>query len=74
MPSAIAKKTMKSMPASSVPTRVVRKKQVKPVNWYPAKGVLTDERAEEIIRSYGGRPSTPEESREFRKFIKDPYP
>ncbi|MGA3170616.1 MAG: hypothetical protein ABSE62_06350 [Chthoniobacteraceae bacterium] len=57
-----------------MPTRVVRKKQVKPVNWYPAKGVLTDERAEEIIRSYGGRPSTPEESREFRKFIKDPYP
>jgi hypothetical protein len=47
---------------------------MKAVNWYPAKGVLTEERADEIIRSFGGRPMTKAESKEFRRFIKDPYP
>jgi hypothetical protein len=47
---------------------------MKAVNWYPAKGGLTEERADEIIRSFGGRPMTKAESRKFQKFIKDPYP
>ena len=46
----------------------------KSVKIYPVKGTLTEGRADEIIRSFGGRPMTKEESREFRRFIKDPYP
>ena len=72
MPSATAKKTTKGTPASSSPIR--RSRKIKSVRIYPLKGKLSEERADEIIRSYGGRPATPEESREFRKFIKDPYP
>jgi len=47
---------------------------MKIVNIYPATGTLTDEWADEIIRSYGGRPMTKEEERIFRPFFKDPYP
>jgi len=74
MPSATAKKTTKRTQASSARTKAAPKRKMKAVNWYPAKGVLTEERADEIIRSFGGRPMTKEESRKFRKFIKDPYP
>jgi hypothetical protein len=74
MPSATAKKTTKSMQSSSASTRRAPKSGVKSVKIYPLKGTLTEERAEEIIRSHGGRPTTPAEAREFRKFIKDPYP
>jgi hypothetical protein len=72
MPSATAKKTTKSTPASSSPIR--RSRKIKSVRIYPLKGKLSEERADEIIRSYGGRPMTKEASKEFRKFIKDPYP
>jgi hypothetical protein len=47
---------------------------MKSIRIYPLKGTLTEERADEIIRSFGGRPMTKEESKKFRKFFKDPYP
>ena len=72
MPSATAKKTTKSTPASSSPIKGTRK--IKSVRIYPLKGKLSGERADEIIRSFGGRPMTKAESKEFRRFIKDPYP
>ena len=73
MPSATAKKTTKRTPGSSGRTKVPPKRKARVVNWYPAKGILTEKRADEIIRSYGGRPATREESRVFWKAIKDSY-
>ena len=74
MPSATARKTAKRTQASTARTKTAPKRKMKAVNWYPAKGGLTEERADEIIRSFGGRPMTKAESRKFQKFIKDPYP
>lgn len=74
MPSATAKKTTKTTPSSSARTKRARKPAIKAVNIYPVTGTLTDERADEIIRSFGGRPMSRAEAREFRQFIKDPYP
>jgi len=74
MPPATAKKTMKSTPASSGSTRAARKRKLKPVRIYPLKGSMTEKEADALIRSYGGRPMTPDEERMFRPFFKDPYP
>jgi hypothetical protein len=46
----------------------------KPVKIYPLKGTMTEEEADALIQSYGGRPMTKEEERKFRRFFKDPYP
>lgn len=35
---------------------------------------MTGEEFDAIAKSHGARPLTPGERREFRKFIKDPYP
>ena len=72
MPSATAKKTTKSTPASTGPAKMALKK--KPVKIYPLKGTMTEEEADALIQSYGGRPMTKEEERKFRRFFKDPYP
>ena len=74
MPSATSKKTTKSTPASSAPTKAARKTKLKPVNVYPLKGAMTDEEADALIRSYGGRPMTKADEKEFSRFFKDPYP
>jgi len=74
MPSATAKKTTKNTPASSAKIKRAPKRRMKSIRIYPLKGTLTEERADEIIRSFGGRPMTKEESKKFRKFFKDPYP
>jgi hypothetical protein len=65
---------MKSTPGASARIERARKDGIKIVDIYPCTGRLTEERADEIIRSFGGLPVTPEESRMFRKFIKNPYP
>jgi hypothetical protein len=41
---------------------------------YPLTGTLTEERADEIVRSFGGLPMTRAEVKEFGRFFKDPYP
>jgi len=74
MPSATTKKTTKSAPVSSGSTKVGRSAKLKPVKIYPLKGTMTEEEADALIRSYGGRPMTKEEERIFRPFFKDPYP
>lgn len=61
-------------PASSARTEPASKVEVRAVYLNPAKPAMTDEDVDILIRSCGGRPTTQEESRMFRKFIKDPYP
>jgi hypothetical protein len=35
---------------------------------------MTDEEADALIRSYGGRRMTKADEKEFSRFFKDPYP
>lgn len=66
--------TEKHTPASSARTKAASKVELKPVYLNPTKPAMTKEEVEAFILSCGGHPATPEESRMFRKFIKDPYP
>jgi hypothetical protein len=74
MPSATAKKTAKPTPGSSAKTKRAPKRRMRSIKIYPLTGTLTEQRADEIIRTFGGRPMTKAEEKEFSRFFKDPYP
>lgn len=73
MPFATAEKSTKRTPASS--TRTSRD-SVKPkvVTVRPCEGTLTSVQFDAIVKEHRGRPLTADESRNFRRFAKDPYP
>jgi hypothetical protein len=48
--------------------------EVRPVYLNPSKPAMTEEEVEAFILSCGGRPTTPEESRMYRKILKYPCP
>jgi hypothetical protein len=70
MASATSKKTTKRISNSSVKTKAASNVEVRPVYLDPAMPVMTEEEVEAFILSCGGRPTTPEESRKFRKLLK----
>jgi len=74
MASTNSKRSAKPTPASSTPIKPAKKKAIKVVRIHPAKGAMTGEEFDAIAISHGPRRMTPAERREFRKFIKDPYP
>jgi len=74
MPSTTSKRPTKRTPASSTPTKPAKKRAIKVVRVYPAKGTMTGEEFDAIAISHGARRMTPAERQEFRRFIKDPYP
>jgi len=59
---------------SSPRTEPASKVEVRPVYLNPSKPAMTEEEVEVFILSCGGRPTTPEESRMYRKILKYPCP
>ena len=74
MASLTSKKTTERISNSSARTKAASTVELRPVYLNPAKPAMTEEDVEAFIRSCGGRPTTPEESRMFWKAIKDPCP
>ena len=72
MASATSKKTTKRTSNSTVKTKVAGKVEVRTVYLDPSTPAMTEEEVEAFILSCGGRPTTPEESRMYRKILKVP--
>ena len=73
MPSTTSKKATKNMSSFSRPINKP-KRAVKVLTIRPLKGTLSTERFDAIVQEHGGRALTSEEKRQFRKFVRDPYP